>query len=127
MSATILAAILTISQTAPVIVTAGEDPCPLGASALAQADDGAQLERLTRCDISAVRDPAVQINHAVAAARLGDDAKARQSFDAAARNAERFELETVAGEWLDSRVLARRGLALLDEGAFDKVDALAVR
>ena len=70
----------------------------------------------------------MQINHAIAAARLGDETNvARKSFLAAARNAERFELETLAGEWVDSRVLARRGIALLDEGAFDKVSALAVR
>ena len=127
MSATIIAIVLTISQTAPVVVTAGEEWCRLEASALARTSDGAVLKRLTRCDISAVRDPAVQINYAVAAARLGDETNARKSFRAAARNAERFELETLAGEWVDSRVLARRGIALLDEGAFDKVDALAVR
>ena len=127
MSNIVLATLLMIAQPAAVVVTAGEEPCRVGAAALAQNGTSDAVERLASCDIDTVRDPAIQINHAVAAARLGDLAAARKSFGAAARNADRFELETLAGDWVDSRVLARRGIALLDEGAFNKVSALAVR
>ena len=39
-------------------------------------------------------------------------------FTAAARNQQRYRLETAQGDWMDSRNLARRALAMLDRGEF---------
>ena len=126
MSAFAATLMIVFAQSGPVVVTAGQD-CALARAELAAGEDAAALARLERCDSAGLRDPAVQINHAVALARTGDVDAARDAFQAAARNAERFELETVAGEWVDSRVLARRGLAMLDDGDFGSTRALAVR
>jgi hypothetical protein len=52
----------------------------------------------------------------IAYARVGRTAEARAAFEAAASSDERFRLETASGEWMDSRDLARRALAMLDKG-----------
>ena len=44
--------------------------------------------------------------------------EARAMFEAAAQNDTRYRLETASGEWMDSRDLARRALAMLDKGEF---------
>lgn len=72
-------------------------------------------------------DPARLINLGVAYARIGDAARARAMFRAAHTAPERVELETAAGEWVYSRVLARRGLAMLDSGEFARAETLAVK
>lgn len=72
-------------------------------------------------------DPARLINLGVAYARKGDAVRARAMFRAAHNAPERVELETAAGEWVYSRVLARRGLAMLDSGEFAKVATLALK
>lgn len=72
-------------------------------------------------------DPAALINLGVASARSGDEETAQKLFMAVARSHDRFELETVSGEWRDSRVLARRGLAMLDDGTFERSSRVAVR
>ncbi len=130
MSTTIIAARpYNISDRRPVVVTAGEERCRLEAScACADKLPELMLKRLTRCDISAVRDPAVQINYAIAAARLGDETMPRRKLPPqrpAMRNVSSWKPWLASGWTL--AYLARRGIALLDEGAFDKVDALAVR
>ena len=72
-------------------------------------------------------DPAQLINRGVALARTGHYDAARRHFEAARDHEERFELETVSGEWMDSRTLARKGLAMLDRGEFQRYFALSSR
>jgi hypothetical protein len=72
-------------------------------------------------------DPARLINLGVAYARTGDTARARAMFRAAHNAPERVDLETASGEWVYSRVLARRAIAMLDRGEFTRVETLALR
>ncbi len=67
------------------------------------------------------------INLAIAHARRGDDARARDLFEAAMMHDDRAELETADGKWVDSRALARKGLAMLDRGAFASTASIASR
>ena len=127
MSALGLIAYVVMAQTSPMVVTGADLPCGNGYEALAAGDERAALAQMARCSNSESRDAAVQINQAVALARMGDIDTARARFTAAARNADRIELETAQGEWIDSRVLARRGIAMLESGEFAATSALAVR
>lgn len=70
-------------------------------------------------------DPARLINLGVAYARKGDTEQARAMFRAAHSSTERVDLETASGEWVYSRVLARRALAMLDNGEFTRGELLA--
>lgn len=70
-------------------------------------------------------DPARLINLGVAYARTGDTARARAMFRAAHNSPERVDLETAAGEWVYSRVLARRAIAMLDNGEFSRTEMFA--
>lgn len=70
-------------------------------------------------------DPARLINLGVAYARKGDSARARAMFRAAHNADERVDLETAEGEWVYSRVLARRAIAMLDSGEFNRTGLLA--
>ena len=122
------ATMLLFAAEGPVmIVSAPEAEYDIGYDELIAGDDRAALEAIENCKELPTDDPARQINHAIAFARLGEYNGARKSFDAAARNLERFELQTSSGEWVDSKVIARRGLAMLDEGEFRGYEALAVR
>jgi len=77
------------------------------ASAIARIDADQALEN---------DDPAQLINLGIAFARQGETAKARTMFEAAVESSNRFELETATGDWVDSRQLARRALASLENG-----------
>ncbi len=72
-------------------------------------------------------DPASLINLGIAHAREGRVTEARTFFNAAATTATRYRLETATGEWVDSRWLAKKALALLDEGLLDNRQRLAAR
>ena len=125
---TLFAAALLVAAEGPVmIVSAPESACDIGYDQLMAGDDQGALDAIESCKARPASDPALQINHAVALARIGEYDAARERFHAAARNGDRFDLETASGDWVDSRVLARRGLALLDDGAFRGYEALAVR
>lgn len=91
---------------------------------LAGRDDAA-ITVISRQEVS--DDPAKLINLGVAYARKGDTVRARAMFRAAHNAEERVDLETAAGEWVYSRVLARRGLAMLDNGDFSRAGALALK
>ena len=124
----IAAAALLVAADGPVmIVSAPEADCTIDYEELLSGEGREALQAIEGCAADAERDPALQINHGVALARVGDYDAARESFHAAARNAERFELETASGDWVDSRVLARRGLAMIESGEFRGYEALAVR
>ncbi|MGI8943861.1 MAG: winged helix-turn-helix domain-containing protein [Qipengyuania sp.] len=51
-------------------------------------------------------------------ARLGDYEEALALFEAVLDSGERVELETASGQWLDSRALERKAIAMLDRGEF---------
>ena len=71
-------------------------------------------------------DPARLINLGIAHAREGDAAKARAMFEAAS-DGDRLQLETADGNWVDSRNLARRALAMLERGEFRTQSRTAMR
>lgn len=75
----------------------------------------------------ATDDPARLINLGVAYARTGDVARARAMFRAAHTAADRVELETASGDWVYSRVLARRAMEMLDRGEFARIEAFALK
>ena len=127
MSMLAAAALLVLGDGPVMIVSAPEAQCDLGVEELAVGDDRAALAKIENCRQLPDSDPARQINHAVALARVGEYDAARDKFAAAARNADRFELETVTGDWVDSKVLARRGLAMIEAGDFTGYETLAVR
>ena len=83
---------------------------------LAAGDPSAAIAKIERGNAREENHPAALINLGVAYARLGRTAEARAMFEAAANSAERYRLETGNSEWMDSRDLARRALALLDKG-----------
>ncbi len=60
-------------------------------------------------------DPSRLINLGVAYAREGNIDEAKALFRAALYSEDRQLVETASGEWVDSRVLARRALASLEQ------------
>ena len=76
---------------------------------------------------------------AAAAARAGSPAAAyrgadpqlltqvRENFEAAARGRHQMDLETMSGEWVDARSIARRALVMLDGGTLARDYALLMR
>lgn len=72
-------------------------------------------------------DPAKLINLAIAQARRGDADAARRHFQRVIDKREITELETATGEWFYARTLARRGIAMLDQGVFGNGDRLALK
>jgi tetratricopeptide (TPR) repeat protein len=85
------------------------------------------LEVIENCDVLAADDPARRINRGIALARLGRFDEARAEFEAAAIARDRMDLETVSGDWVDSRKLAHQAIAMLDKGEFSRYYALSLR
>lgn len=102
----------------PVDVAFDELAAQQNAAAIARIESNAELDRA---------DPARLINLGIAYARQGEAEAARALFERAARNAERLNLETATGEWIDSRALARRALAALERGEFASSSRTAMR
>ncbi len=94
---------------------------------LASGQNSAAIARIERSDAAGGEDPARLINLAIAHAREGDVATARALFMDAARLETRYRLETANGEWMDSRELARRGLAMLERGEIGQGTRMASR
>lgn len=115
----ILSALVVVSH--PITSTPGPEPVIFEERDVAfeelsngqAAEAVASLEASLRQD---PRDPATLINLGTAYARLGDNARAEQAFRAAMTSRTRYQLELADGTWDDSRAVARRGLALLDQG-----------
>lgn len=63
-------------------------------------------------------DPVQLLNRGVGYAREGETEMARAMFTQVADNRMRYQMETVNGEWKDSRNLARKALGMLDRGEF---------
>lgn len=79
---------------------------------------------LQASDAVADAHPAGLINLGIAHARQGDEAEARRLFARAASMTQRYELETAAGTWVDSRTIALKALAALDSGALRNAGTL---
>lgn len=94
---------------------------------LAAEQNRAAIEKLEAAPASDAQDPAMLINLGIAYAREGHLDHARSLFEQAARSESRFQLETATGEWVDSRWLAVRAIALLDAGEFGGSGRLAAR
>ncbi|QZD96115.1 hypothetical protein [Qipengyuania gelatinilytica] len=127
MSLIAAATLLVFATEGTLVVTAPDTEYDIGYEELVAGHDREALKAIEECEKLSDHDPARQINHAVALARVGEYDEARARFAAAARNADRYELETATGDWVDSRVLARRGLAMIDRGEFSQYVALANR
>lgn len=110
MSATFMMAAL-LAAGAP----AAADSVDVAYDALSQGRTDAAIAQLEPVESS---DPAAMINLAAAYAAHGRVAEARTLYEKAAY-ADRYELETSSGDWVDSRVLARQGLAQMDKFAID--------
>ena len=114
-------AILAMTQAqAPVVDNFGYEE-------LVEGRDTAAIAAIMDNDRIQNDDPARLINLGIAYARKGDDALARQLFEAARDNRNRVELETAEGEWIDSRRLARQALAMLERGEFTESSRIASR
>ena len=114
-------AILAMTQAqAPVVDNFGYEE-------LVEGRDTAAIAAIMDNDRIQNDDPARLINLGIAYARKGDDALARQLFEAARDNRNRVELETVEGEWIDSRRLAKQALAMLERGEFAPGSRIAAR
>ena len=121
------APLLVFADSSALVVTAPATDYDIGYEELIVGHDREALSAIEKCEKTSHRDPARQINHAIALARVGEYDEARERFAAAARNTDRVELETSTGEWVDSRVLGRRGIAMLERGEFQQYVALANR
>jgi tetratricopeptide (TPR) repeat protein len=93
-------------------------PVEVAYNELASGDTAAAISKIEKDSAEDADHPARLINLGIAYARAGraDDAKAM--FNAAVRSEQRYRLETASGDWMDSRDLARRALAMLDKGEF---------
>jgi Flp pilus assembly protein TadD len=85
----------------------------VGYEELVANDNRAARQAIENCEELAAADPARLINHGIALARMGDYDAARTEFE--------------AGDWVDSRRLARKALAMLDKGEFARYYALSLR
>lgn len=121
-------AILAILASGPIMVTGSpERSFEIGYEKLIAGQDQAAVEEIEGGDVVTRDDPARLINLGIALARTGQLERARGSFEAVARHRQRLELETSTGEWVDSRSLARRALAMLDRGELAERYALLLR
>lgn len=85
---------------------------------MAQGHDQRAIEQIEANAELETDDPARLINLGIAHARKGDEVRARHYFQAAIDSRERYDLETAEGAWVDSRILARRAMKMLDRGEF---------
>lgn len=103
------------------------EPVDVAFEELSDGQNTAAIERIEHNADLDQDDPARLINLGIAHARKGSDLEARAMFTAAARNETRYQLETAQGDWIDSRDLARRALAMLDRGEFRNNGRVASR
>lgn len=87
-------------------------------TALAAGRNKEAIEALERSLAKNADDPALLINLGIAYAHRGDEERAKLLFKAAMASKHPADLETASGATLDSRMLARRALSMLDRGEF---------
>lgn len=95
--------------------------------ALLAQDNQAAITRIEHNDALDPWDPARLINLAIAYAGEGDADKARTLLYRAIRSDQWVDLQTANGEWVNSRELARKVLAMIDEGRLGGGNRLAAR
>lgn len=95
----------------------------VGFTELMRGQDGAAIAVIAASPVAG--DPAQQINLAIAHARRGETELARQLFQAVIDKRETIELQTSTGAWVDARTIARRGIAMLDQGVFAAAGRIA--
>lgn len=93
--------------------------------AIASGENIAAIEQIESNDTLAQDDPSRLINLGIAYAREGDIARARDLFRAALYSTDRQLVETADGDWVDSRSIARRALAQLDEAEANRFRQVA--
>lgn len=108
-------------------VPAPQTDYDVGYEELVANDNVEARKAIENCDELAADDPARLINHGIALARTGNYEAARADFEAAANARDSVELETADGQWVDSRRLARKALAMLDKGEFARYYALSMK
>lgn len=120
MAITAILAALTLSQSAA-------PAADVAYAALAAGDDRAAVAQIEGNAALDADDPARLINLGVAYARQGDRVRAREAFRQAIASEKRYDLETASGRWVESRSLAFRALAALDQGRLDSDIRTAMR
>lgn len=105
-----------LAQSAITVTGVDAPDFQIGYNALINGDATAAVAEIENGTILAEGDPARSLNHGIALARLGNLEGARDRFRQVAR-ADRLELQTASGRWVDSHVLAHKAIALLDNGA----------
>ena len=111
--ATILASALVVQAPGP-----GDGAVEVAYPEMVAGRTAAAIDKIEHADPRDADHPARLINLGIAHARTGDEAKARELFDAVATTTERYWVETATGEWIDVRDLARKAIAMLDGGEF---------
>lgn len=125
---TIIAGVaLALMANGPVAAVPGpQADFDVGYEELLHGRDLAALEAIDACEELAADDPMRLINRGIALARLGRYEEARADFRAVIGQ-ERVQLETASGDWIDSRRLAHKAIAMLDQGEFARYYALSMR
>lgn len=101
-----------------IFVQNGEASADMGAELILTGQKQAAITMLEQRRQMQPQDPAYLINLGVAYAQMGDVAKARSSFEGALSSRDVQELATADGRTLDSRLIAREALQMLDRGEF---------
>lgn len=83
--------------------------------AIAEGNSAEAISQMKANDKLQSDDPAYLINLAAAYAQQGERAKAEAALHAAIMSDKRYELELADGTWMDSRRIARKALARLNE------------
>ncbi len=116
------AVLIVFAQPAAIAPECASESADVGYEALAQGqNERAQREIEANPDLDK-NDPSRLINLGIAYARQGDEAKAREMFEAALQSSDRAWLETANGEWVDSRHLARKATRMLERGEFSSTN-----
>lgn len=119
------AALCCIATTASASGPAVTEAWPVGSDELAAGNNAAAIAEIMGASTLSLRDPARLINLGIAHAREGNYKRAEAYFRAALRSEERASLQTITGEWVDSRELARQGLRKLAAGEFAAAGSFA--
>ena len=108
--ATLLAGLLLAGTTTTAAIAADDEETPTQT-----ASTSGEIEVAAVIDNG---DPVQLLNRGVSYAREGETELARAMFTRVADNRMRYQMETVNGDWKDSRNLARKALGMLDRGEF---------
>lgn len=90
----------------------------LASTELASGNTSAAIQTLTQELRQYPKDPALMINLGIAHAQSGNEAQARDHFEAAMASRNIIELDTANGNTTNSRALARTAIAMLERGEF---------